>query len=43
MAQFKHPNVVSLYGIVNKGEPVSVCTLVCLGLCEGRVHKMVAE
>ena len=43
MAQFQHPNVVSLYGIVNKGEPVSVCTLVCLSLCEGRVHKMVAE
>lgn len=23
MAQFKHPNVVSLYGVVSKTEPVS--------------------
>ena len=23
MAQFTHPNVVSLYGVVSKGEPVS--------------------
>ena len=23
MAQFKHPNVVSLYGVVNNVEPVS--------------------
>ena len=23
MAQFKHPNVVSLYGVVNESEPVS--------------------
>ena len=23
MAQFMHPNVVSLYGVVSKGEPVS--------------------
>ena len=23
MAQFKHPNVVSLYGVRSKGEPVS--------------------
>ena len=23
MAQFKHPNVVSLYGVVSKSEPVS--------------------
>ena len=24
MAQFRHPNVVSLYGVVSKGDPVSV-------------------
>ena len=24
MAQFKHPNVVSLYGVVSKTEPVSL-------------------
>ena len=24
MAQFTHPNVVSLYGVVSKGEPVSI-------------------
>ena len=23
MAQFKHPNVISLYGVVSKGQPVS--------------------
>ena len=23
MGQFKHPNVVTLYGVVSKGEPVS--------------------
>ena len=23
MAQFKHPNVVSLYGVVTQGKPVS--------------------
>jgi serine/threonine protein kinase len=23
MAQFTHPNVISLYGVVSKGEPVS--------------------
>ena len=25
MAQFRHPNVVTLYGIVTVGEPVSDC------------------
>ena len=28
MAQFRHPNVIGLYGVVSKGEPVSMC--VCL-------------
>ena len=23
MAQFKHPNIISLYGVVSLGEPVS--------------------
>ena len=27
MAQFKHPNVASLYGVVSKGEPVSESVL----------------
>ena len=27
MAQFTHPNVVSLYGVVSKGEPVSKKTI----------------
>ena len=33
MAQFKHPNVVSLYGVVNKDQ--SVCSLynVMLSIC----------
>lgn len=26
MAQFKHPNIISLYGVVSVGEPVSVVT-----------------
>ena len=30
MAQFRHPNVVSLYGVVSKGDPVSVCVCVCV-------------
>ena len=25
MGQFKHPNVVTMYGVVTEGEPVSVC------------------
>ena len=28
MAQFRHPNVIGLYGVVSKGEPVSI--YVCL-------------
>ena len=24
MGQFKHPNVVTMYGVVKKGEPVSL-------------------
>ena len=31
MAQFRHPNVIQLYGIVTDGEPVSVC--VCIFVC----------
>ena len=30
MAQFRHPNVIQLYGIVTDGEPVSVCVFVCV-------------
>ena len=38
MAQFRHPNVVILFGVVTEGEPVSVCvclsvTCVCVSLC----------
>ncbi len=25
MGQFKHPNVVEMYGVITDGEPVSVC------------------
>ena len=28
MAQFKHPNVVSLYGVISKTEPVSLHDIV---------------
>ena len=30
MAQFKHPNVIQLYGIVTDGEPVSVIGWLCI-------------
>ena len=28
MGQFKHPNVVTMYGVVTEGEPVSVQSLI---------------
>ena len=27
MAQFRHPNIVTLHGVVSDKEPVSVCTV----------------
>ena len=30
MAQFTHPNVVSLYGVVSKSEPVSTIIIIVL-------------
>ena len=47
MAQFKHPNVVSLYGVVNSGgtvsffpvmEPIKVLLLQCNVPCDIRLH-----
>ena len=39
MAQFKHPNVIQLYGIVTDGEPVSMqCGIRCRK--EGEVGKL---
>ena len=33
MAQFKHPNVISLYGVVSEGQPVSFAKLNRHTLC----------
>lgn len=30
MAQFKHPNVVTLYGVVSSGDPVSWCIAIII-------------
>ena len=33
MGQFRHPNIVRMYGVVTVGDPVSVCVCVCLCVC----------
>ena len=33
MAQFRHPNVIQLHGIVTDGEPVSVWVFLCVYVC----------
>ena len=40
MAQFRHPNVIALYGVVSKGDPVRMYISECLHayLCVWRAY-----
>lgn len=40
MAQFRHPNVILLYGIVNNDEPVSYIVIVIMILISIQYHKL---
>ena len=33
MGQFRHHNIVQLYGVITEGEPVSLCLCVCACMC----------
>ena len=34
MGQFRHHNIVQLYGVITDEEPVSLCLCVCVYVCE---------
>ena len=40
MAQFRHPNVILLYGIINNDEPVSYIVIVIMILISIQYHKL---
>ena len=33
MGQFRHHNIVQLYGVITDEEPVSLCLCVCVHVC----------